>query len=103
MRARVSVDGRDSLAGDIVHVKIFGKHVIMLNSARAVNDLLDKRSSIYSDRPHLPLIKLSVTVVVNDIPQLNSISQSGSGLQFRVHAIRETLVITATNIRISVW
>ncbi|KZV68637.1 cytochrome P450 [Peniophora sp. CONT] len=44
--------------GDVVHVKIFGKHLILLNSAQAVNDLLDKRSSIYSDRPHFPLIDL---------------------------------------------
>ncbi|KZV68643.1 cytochrome P450 [Peniophora sp. CONT] len=41
--------------GDIVHLKLLNKHVIILNSSQAVHDLLDRRSSIYSDRPHFPL------------------------------------------------
>ncbi|VDC04845.1 unnamed protein product [Peniophora sp. CBMAI 1063] len=45
--------------GEIVHVNILGKHMILLNSARAVNDLLEKRASKYSDRPHFPLIDLA--------------------------------------------
>jgi hypothetical protein len=28
---------------------------VVLNSAKAANDLLDKRSSIYSDRPHMAM------------------------------------------------
>ena len=34
--------------------------MIILNSAEAVSDLMDKRSAIYSDRPRLPLVDLSV-------------------------------------------
>ncbi|KZT00361.1 cytochrome P450 [Laetiporus sulphureus 93-53] len=42
--------------GDIVHLEALGEHLVVLNSARVAKDLLDKRSSIYSDRPHfLPL------------------------------------------------
>ncbi|EGO02936.1 hypothetical protein SERLA73DRAFT_70421 [Serpula lacrymans var. lacrymans S7.3] len=37
--------------GDVVYVQIFGRGVLVLNSIRAVNDLLEKRGSIYSDRP----------------------------------------------------
>ena len=41
------------LIGDIIHVNIFGKHSIFLNSWEVANELLEKRSAIYSDRPRL--------------------------------------------------
>ena len=41
--------------GEVVHINVFGQDIIFLNSVRAANDLLDKRSAIYSDRPQLPL------------------------------------------------
>jgi hypothetical protein len=41
------------LTGDVVSLSILGRSVIILNSAQAALDLLDKRSSIYSDRPHM--------------------------------------------------
>ncbi|KAH9959806.1 cytochrome P450 [Russula dissimulans] len=48
---------------DIVHAEFLGTHVIVLNSAKAVHELFEKRSSIYSDRPPLPslthLIRMS--------------------------------------------
>ncbi|KIY45954.1 cytochrome P450 [Fistulina hepatica ATCC 64428] len=37
--------------GDICSIKIFGRVFIILNSAELANELLDKRSSRYSDRP----------------------------------------------------
>ncbi|KAG2128053.1 cytochrome P450 [Suillus bovinus] len=37
--------------GDILHVKVPGRHIIVLNSVKAAMELLDKKSSIYSDRP----------------------------------------------------
>ncbi|KAF8885567.1 cytochrome P450 [Gymnopilus junonius] len=36
--------------GKVVHLRIPGKTMIILNSAQAATDLLDKRSGIYSDR-----------------------------------------------------
>ena len=42
--------------GDIVYVKAFGKHIIVINSIEAISDLLDKRSSKYSSRPRLPMV-----------------------------------------------
>ncbi|KAI0299840.1 cytochrome P450 [Russula brevipes] len=39
---------------DVVHVDVFGTHIVVLNSVKAVNELLDKRSAIYSDRPAMP-------------------------------------------------
>ncbi|KAH7911946.1 cytochrome P450 [Hygrophoropsis aurantiaca] len=37
--------------GDIIYVYVFGNPVIVLNSAEAVEDLLEKRSKNYSSRP----------------------------------------------------
>ncbi|KZT36951.1 cytochrome P450 [Sistotremastrum suecicum HHB10207 ss-3] len=41
--------------GDVVHVSALGQPIIVLNSHRACLDLLEKKSSIYSDRPRLPM------------------------------------------------
>jgi hypothetical protein len=38
------------LGSDILHLAFFGTHLVVLNSEKASNDLLEKRSSIYSDR-----------------------------------------------------
>ncbi|KAH9963101.1 cytochrome P450 [Lactifluus volemus] len=35
---------------DIVHAELFGTHLVALNSEKVARDLLEKRSSIYSDR-----------------------------------------------------
>jgi len=42
--------------GDVMHVKIFGQSMVILHSLQAARDLLDKRSSIYSDRPRFVLL-----------------------------------------------
>ncbi|KAG2153775.1 cytochrome P450 [Suillus bovinus] len=41
--------------GDILHIEIPGRHIIVLNSVKAAIELLDKKSSIYSDRPFLTM------------------------------------------------
>ncbi|KAK1223032.1 hypothetical protein PQX77_014109 [Marasmius sp. AFHP31] len=41
--------------GDIVHLKVFGHHTVVLNSAKVIEDLLEKRSKNYSDRPDMPM------------------------------------------------
>lgn len=41
--------------GDITCLKVPGTHIIVLNSYTAVYDLLFRRSSIYSDRPRIPM------------------------------------------------
>ncbi|KAI0086253.1 cytochrome P450 [Irpex rosettiformis] len=41
--------------GDMVYISILGKPIIILNSARQATAMLDKRSSIYSDRPVSPM------------------------------------------------
>jgi cytochrome P450 len=44
------------LDSDIIHLQVFGFHLIACNSKGVADDLLDKRSSIYSDRPRLPMM-----------------------------------------------
>ena len=44
------------IGSDIVHAEFLGIHVVVLNSEKAATDLLEKRSSIYSDRYSCPLV-----------------------------------------------
>lgn len=44
--------------GDIIGLNVLHKSIIVLNSEEAANDLLDKRSGIYSDRPRFPMLEL---------------------------------------------
>ncbi|KAG2126009.1 cytochrome P450 [Suillus bovinus] len=39
--------------GPVTHIRIFNQSLVFLNTPKAVFDLLDKRGSIYSDKPHL--------------------------------------------------
>jgi hypothetical protein len=39
-----------SVDSDIIHLQVFGFHLIVCNSKGVADDLLDKRSAIYSDR-----------------------------------------------------
>lgn len=40
----------DERTGDVIHMRVMGHSVVVLMSVQAISDLLDKRSSIYSDR-----------------------------------------------------
>ncbi|TFY83920.1 hypothetical protein EWM64_g94 [Hericium alpestre] len=40
----------------IIHVQILGTHIVVLNTKEVADDLLDNRSSIYSDRPRMPMM-----------------------------------------------
>ncbi|THU81706.1 cytochrome P450 [Dendrothele bispora CBS 962.96] len=41
--------------GDIVHVRIFGSNMLILNAFQPAHELLEKRSALYSDRPRFVL------------------------------------------------
>jgi hypothetical protein len=49
--------------GDIVSVDVFGQKIVILGSATVVNDLLEKRGAIYSDRAITPMLDLYVRAV----------------------------------------
>ncbi|KAG2039206.1 cytochrome P450 [Suillus americanus] len=41
--------------GDISHINVLGQHIFVLNSVKTAVEMLDKKSSIYSDRPVVPM------------------------------------------------
>jgi len=41
--------------GDVFELRVFSQPMIVLNSLAAAKDLVDKRGSIYSDRPRFVL------------------------------------------------
>jgi hypothetical protein len=49
------LSGADSLAplGDVCYIHILGQGLVFLSSPEATMALLDRRGSIYSDKPHL--------------------------------------------------
>jgi hypothetical protein len=49
---------RSFVIGDVMHLQVLGKSMIVLDTLQAAVDLLDKKGSIYSDRPPLPLYEL---------------------------------------------
>jgi hypothetical protein len=44
--------------GDVVCVDALGQKIVILGSAAAVDELLEKRGAIYSDRPLTPMLQL---------------------------------------------
>ncbi|KAI0267865.1 cytochrome P450 [Gloeopeniophorella convolvens] len=44
--------------GDIVSINVLGQRIIILHSHAMARDLLEKRGSTYSDRPHIPFISM---------------------------------------------
>jgi len=46
--------------GDVMHVSVLGTSTVILNSAEAAFELLEKRSVNYSDRPRMVLFFISV-------------------------------------------
>lgn len=43
-------------AGELVYLHIFSQGIIFVNSPEAASDLLDKRGSIYSDKPQFTMV-----------------------------------------------
>jgi hypothetical protein len=41
-----------SRPGDLTYLNAAGKPVVIINSRKVAEDLFDRRSAIYSDRPH---------------------------------------------------
>lgn len=48
-----SVSLTEQIPGDLVYVDAIGQPILIVNSANVALDLMDKRSTVYSDRPHL--------------------------------------------------
>lgn len=44
------------ISGDVMHVEALGQHIIILNSVESANELFERRSSTYSDRPEAVML-----------------------------------------------
>ena len=53
-----------AIPGDIISLRVFGKVIIVLNSAKVAKDLLEKNGSIYYDRPVIPIHEMWVVVLL---------------------------------------
>ena len=56
--------------GDLVHIRVFGRSIIYVNTAEAAADLFSKRSTIYSDRPEFPLLNDLYVPYIHRAPQI---------------------------------
>lgn len=78
--------GSSPLAGDLIYIRIFGNPILVINSAKAAADLLDKRSSIYSSRPYRTMVsELYVVCVIWAERQFDASLEwagAGSSLQY---------------------
>ncbi|KAF9261712.1 cytochrome P450 [Marasmius fiardii PR-910] len=41
---------------DLIHLNVFGTHLIIINSQKAAKELFDKKSAMYGDRPRMTMI-----------------------------------------------
>ena len=44
--------------GDLLYLEILGQKMLVINSEEIAEELLDKRSQTYSDRPQVPMVTL---------------------------------------------
>ena len=44
--------------GDLLYLEILGQKILVINSEEIAEELLDKRSQTYSDRPQVPMVTL---------------------------------------------
>ncbi|KAG2040012.1 cytochrome P450 [Suillus americanus] len=50
-----SLFGNGKKYGNIAHIEVMGQHIMVVNSIKTAMDILDKKSTLYSDRPILPV------------------------------------------------
>ncbi|KAF4619935.1 hypothetical protein D9613_004662 [Agrocybe pediades] len=56
--SHVFLDWEKKYNSNILHAEAFGNHILVLNSLENADELLERRSKIYSDRPRIPLVKI---------------------------------------------
>ena len=75
---------------DVLYLNLMGQPVVILNSAQSAIDLMDKRSSIYSDRPDFHFFEESGWI--------DSIAFTSTGPTFRKHRRMLQSAFSPTNI-----
>jgi hypothetical protein len=75
------------VSGDVVYVEALGQKMLILDSLEAVNDLMERRSAQYSDRPGSNIIKLYATSSLDTIAPVLTDFQHG----FRVAPLHDAV------------
>ena len=75
------------LPGDIMSLRVFGKVIIVLNTAKATKDLLEKRGDICSDRPVITFYEM---YVLQFSSQACRVTSPRMGWQWHVPSARYT-------------
>ncbi|KAF9445086.1 cytochrome P450 [Macrolepiota fuliginosa MF-IS2] len=90
------------LGTDILHVSVMGTNIIVLDSPEAVLELMERRSSIYSDRARMPMINelMKWSFNVGFMPYgeywrkhrrlMHQLLHPTAALRFRPHEIKAT-------------
>ncbi|KAG6860982.1 hypothetical protein C0995_005218 [Termitomyces sp. Mi166 len=52
--------------GNLVHLKAFNNHIVVVNTVEDANALFERRSRLYSDRPTLTMVNLAAFVRYGD-------------------------------------
>ncbi|KNZ77800.1 Cytochrome P450 1A1 [Termitomyces sp. J132] len=54
--------------GDLIHINVLGVHLIIINSEDIANELIEKRSSNYNDRPEITVMTMGMLDRMQSIP-----------------------------------
>lgn len=55
IKPRVTFTKWGEMYGDITHIEVMGRHIIVLNSVKTAMEMMDNKSILYSERPVLPM------------------------------------------------
>lgn len=78
--------------GDLIHLRNYSRHVIVLNSERAIRDLIVRRADIYSDRPQ-------TTMYCDLVGRGKTVFSSNHGERFRQYSKLLHQALSKTAIR----
>ncbi|EJD35338.1 cytochrome P450 [Auricularia subglabra TFB-10046 SS5] len=79
-------------SGDLIHLRNYSRHVIVLNSERAIRDLIVRRADIYSDRPQ-------TTMYCDLVGRGKTVFSSNHGERFRQYSRLLHQALSKTAIR----
>lgn len=78
------------LYGSIVGLKALGQDIVLLNTSDIAKDILNNRADVYSSRPRMPMLELSVRIEVGQGRAENSLQNGISSLECGSHAFQQT-------------
>jgi cytochrome P450 len=65
------------MTGDVLHVSVFGNHVVVINSLKMAEEVFERRAQLYSDRPADPDCRSVTHFPPLVFPCINPTSRAG--------------------------